>query len=73
LANDSLSGRTEVGGLLIFLGVLGGISAFGLLGLVLGPVVLAMIAILLEVYAPHERFRNPDTTQGGKNIRAVLE
>ncbi len=47
-----ISGRTEIGGLLVFLGVLGGIGAFGLLGLVLGPVVLAMVTILLEVYAP---------------------
>jgi predicted PurR-regulated permease PerM len=46
-----ISGRTEVGGLVIFLGVLGGITSFVLLGLILGPVVLAMVAILLEVYA----------------------
>jgi predicted PurR-regulated permease PerM len=68
-----ISGRTEVGGLLIFLGVLGGIEAFGLLGLVLGPVVLAMIAILLEVYARPGGSRNSGASQGGKNADAVLE
>jgi predicted PurR-regulated permease PerM len=47
-----ISGRTQMGGLLVFLGVLGGIEVFGLLGLVLGPLVLAMASILLEVYAP---------------------
>ncbi len=65
-----------MGGLLVFLGVLGGIEVFGLLGLVLGPVVLAMAAILLEVYAPpppHRDVRNDGSGQGGKNIRAVLE
>jgi len=68
-----ISGRTEIGGLLVFLGVLGGISAFGLLGLILGPVVLAMVAILLEVYAPPKHHRNDGSGQGGKNAEAVLE
>ncbi len=68
-----ISGKTEVGGLLIFLGVLGGIGAFGLLGLVLGPVVLAMVAILLEVYAPPGSPGNTHTSHGGKKAEAVLE
>jgi predicted PurR-regulated permease PerM len=46
------SGRAELGGLMVFIGVLGGIAAFGLLGVVLGPIVVAMVASLLEVYAP---------------------
>jgi predicted PurR-regulated permease PerM len=68
-----ISGRTQIGGLIVFIGVLGGISAFGLLGLILGPVVLAMIAILLEVYAPPKHRRNSEPGQGGKNTEAVLE
>ena len=47
-----ISGRAELGGLMVFIGVLGGIAAFGLLGVVLGPIVVAMMASLLEVYAP---------------------
>jgi predicted PurR-regulated permease PerM len=47
-----ISGRAELGGLMVFIGVLGGIAAFGLLGVVLGPIVVAMVASLLEVYAP---------------------
>src|SRR5687767_4386542 len=36
-----LAGRTEMNGLLVFISLLGGIAAFGLIGLVLGPVVMA--------------------------------
>ena len=37
-----LSGRTSASGLVIFLGLLGGASAFGFIGLVVGPIVLVM-------------------------------
>ena len=47
-----ISGRAEMGGLVIFIGVLGGIATFGLLGLVLGPIIVAMAASLLDLYAP---------------------
>jgi predicted PurR-regulated permease PerM len=45
-----LAGRAELNGLLIFVGLLGGVTVFGLLGLVLGPVVLATVAILFDAY-----------------------
>ncbi len=53
-----ISGRAEIGGLMVFIGVLGGIAAFGLLGVVLGPIVVAMMTSLLEIYAPHARAGN---------------
>lgn len=54
-----ISGRAELGGLMVFIGVLGGIEAFGLLGVVLGPIIVAMAAGVLEVYAPtHPRGGN---------------
>ena len=43
-----VSGRANVGTLTVFIGVLGGISAFGAIGLFLGPVVLALIIALLQ-------------------------
>jgi len=43
-----VSGRAHVGTLTVFLGVLGGISAFGAIGLFLGPVVLALIIALIR-------------------------
>ena len=46
-----ISGRAEMGGLVVFISVLGGISAFGLLGVVLGPIVVAAAKSLLDLYA----------------------
>ncbi len=37
--------------LLLFLGILGGLTVFGALGLILGPVLLALLAALLDVYS----------------------
>ena len=47
-----ISGRARIGGLLIFISVLGGIGAFGMLGIVLGPMILAMAASVFDVYVP---------------------
>ena len=53
-----LAGRGELNGLVIFVGLLGGVSVFGLLGLVLGPIILAAVAILLDAYTmPRRRAR----------------
>lgn len=46
-----ISGKSEMSGLVVFISVLGGISAFGLLGVVLGPIVMAAAASLLDLYA----------------------
>ena len=43
-----ISGRAQISTLAVFIGVLGGIAAFGPLGLVLGPVVLSLALVLLE-------------------------
>lgn len=43
-----LSGRTSVNGLVIFFGLLGGAAAFGLLGLLIGPIILVTTARLLD-------------------------
>lgn len=45
-----LSGRAQLSGLMIFISVLGGVEVFGVLGLVLGPIVVATAAGLLDVY-----------------------
>jgi predicted PurR-regulated permease PerM len=45
-----LGGRTELSGLVIFISVVGGVSLFGMLGLVLGPILIAMAAGVLSVY-----------------------
>jgi predicted PurR-regulated permease PerM len=45
-----LSGRTQMNGLLMFLSLIGGVTAFGLLGLVLGPLVTALVIGLFDAY-----------------------
>ena len=43
-----LSGRTSVSGLIVFIGLLGGVGAFGFVGLVIGPIVLVIAGSLLH-------------------------
>jgi predicted PurR-regulated permease PerM len=50
-----LAGRTEMNGLLVFISLLGGIAAFGLIGLVLGPVIMATAISFVDAYAMERR------------------
>ena len=43
-----ISGRTVLPTLAVFIGVLGGLAAFGMIGLFLGPVVIALVLALIE-------------------------
>ena len=45
-----ISGKTSLHPLLLFFTILGGIALFGLLGLVVGPMVAASFTILLRVF-----------------------
>jgi len=45
-----ISGRTSMHPLLLFFAILGGITLFGLLGLVVGPIVAACFVILLKIF-----------------------
>jgi predicted PurR-regulated permease PerM len=42
-------------GLLVFVSLLGGIAAFGLLGIVLGPVIMAVTTGFVNAYATESR------------------
>jgi predicted PurR-regulated permease PerM len=55
-----LGGRTELSGLVIFISVVGGVGLFGMLGLVLGPILVATAAGVLAVYM--ERPESPPIT-----------
>jgi predicted PurR-regulated permease PerM len=68
-----ISGRAQMSGLLIFISVLGGISVFGMLGIVLGPMIVATATSLLDAYAPPARAGNKRAAAGGKKAHAVLE
>jgi len=52
-----ISGRAQVATLTVFVGVLGGVSAFGAIGLFLGPVVLAMAIALINFSLDAKRER----------------
>jgi predicted PurR-regulated permease PerM len=43
-----VSGKSQIGTLTVFFGVLGGLAAFGFIGLFLGPVILALVLTLIE-------------------------
>lgn len=68
-----ISGRAEMGGLVVFISVLGGISVFGLLGVVLGPIVVATTASLLDLYMPSAQAGNRVSKANGRKRGGVLE
>jgi predicted PurR-regulated permease PerM len=45
--------RTKIHQLILFFSMLGGLRAFGLLGIIVGPVLASIILALLDVYKPH--------------------
>ena len=57
-----LGGRTELSALVIFISVVGGVSVFGMLGLVLGPILVATAASVFTVYM--DRPESPPMTAG---------
>ena len=54
-----LGGRASLNGLLVFISVLGGIAVFGVLGVVLGPIVVATAVGVLDVYSSKDTLRDP--------------
>jgi len=71
-----ISGKAQLSGLLVFIGVVGGITVFGLLGVVLGPIVVAAAASVLAIYAPRGRPQHSETPKSkpvGEKRAAVLE
>jgi predicted PurR-regulated permease PerM len=43
-----ISGRAQISALAVFVGVLGGIAAFGAIGIIVGPVLLSLVLALIE-------------------------
>mgnify|MGYP001226915462 FL=1 len=57
-----VSGRARIGALTVFIGVIGGVSAFGTVGLFLGPVVLSLgIALTRFMLETREQQNNART------------
>ena len=57
-----ISGRSQLNGLLIFISLLGGVAVFGMLGVVLGPIVVATAASVLETYT-HRGLSGPGSPE----------
>jgi len=57
--------RARVHPLLILIGILGGLFVFGLIGLIIGPMILALLQTLLQIY---EREREPHVTDPEPDI-----
>ncbi|RPJ08334.1 MAG: AI-2E family transporter [Deltaproteobacteria bacterium] len=51
-----ISARTNIHPLLLFFAVLGGIQAFGLIGIVVGPLIATLCITLIEIYIQAGRF-----------------
>lgn len=47
-----ISGHAKLSELVVFISILGGISVFGVLGVILGPIIVATAITLLEIYSP---------------------
>lgn len=60
-----ISGRTQLHPLLLFFAIAGGVSVFGLLGLVLGPVAAALFIGIFEVYRMAISPASPVSGNGG--------
>jgi predicted PurR-regulated permease PerM len=50
-----VSSRTRIPTLVLFFSILGGIKLFGLLAIILGPIVASIILTLIEVYRPRRK------------------
>ncbi len=48
-----LSGRTRMNALMVFVSVLGGVAVFGVIGLVLGPILVAMAVGVVKAYSEY--------------------
>ena len=69
-----ISGATKIPFIIIFIGVLGGLTAFGFVGLFIGPVVLAIgLAVWREWISQHknELFAQQEELDQGKSLMKV--
>src|SRR5687768_18316635 len=71
-----VGGRTRLHELIVFFSVLGGLQVFGILGLVVGPVLVAITLALFDVFRQAQRppsvtLREPTVMEKQDEIRAV--
>ncbi len=54
-----ISGKTQLHSLFLFFSILGGINVLGIIGLILGPIIIALCMAILELYKYHYLGRTP--------------
>ena len=60
-----LSGRVKLNTLLIFFSLLGGVQAFGVIGLFVGPIIVSVAMALLTILAEERAELERDTAESG--------
>jgi predicted PurR-regulated permease PerM len=60
-----VSGRAQIATLPVFMGLLGGLSAFGAIGMVLGPAIVALVIALLRYAEELRPVDDPPLISGG--------
>ncbi len=50
-----ISERAKISTMIIFLGVFGGLIAFGVIGIILGPLILALLKTFFEIYETEKK------------------
>lgn len=50
-----IGGKSQLNGVLVFFGIVAGLSVFGLLGIFYGPLIITMFLTLAEIYKEHYR------------------
>jgi len=55
-----IGGRTQIPTVFLFFGILGGLQAYGMLGIFLGPVLIAILVAFIRIY--REQYAMDDTT-----------
>jgi predicted PurR-regulated permease PerM len=64
-----VSGRTNVHPVLILIGVLGGLRVFGFIGLLVGPLILAVLVALIKFWEQNYMHRKqPETEYQGRHV-----
>jgi predicted PurR-regulated permease PerM len=62
-----IGGRTRMPTIVIFFSVLGGIKAFGIIGLIMGPLIMAVFVSVFEIFRHIEDETSPNGADSGKN------
>jgi len=60
-----ISGRVQISTLPVLLGLMGGVAAFGPIGMVLGPALIALVLALLR-FAEESILTGPDANRAGR-------